>query len=61
MWRLSHSESVPRIAITCNPLAPDGRPKRDLVDKGPISGLSGMKLVRQPRYGRTDAVDFIAD
>ena len=54
-------KSVPRIGITCNQLASDGRPKRDPVEKGPISDHSVMKLVRQPRCGRTDAVDFITD
>ena len=54
-------KSVPRVGITCNQLASDGRPKRDPVDKGPISGLSMMNQVRRPHCGRTDAVDFIAD
>ena len=50
-----------RIDIKCNQLGSDGRPKRDPVEKGPISGHSVIKLVRQPHSGRTDAVDFIAD
>jgi len=47
---------VPRIDITCNQLASDGRPKRDPVEKGPISNHSVMKQSRQPHCGRTDAV-----
>ena len=36
---------MPRIGITCNQLASDGRPKRDPVEKGPISGHSVMNQV----------------
>jgi len=50
-----------QISSTCNPLGSDGRPKRDPVEKGPISDHSVMKLMRQPHCGRTDAVDFIVD
>jgi hypothetical protein len=50
-----------RIGIACNQFASDGRLNRDLVEKGPISGHSVIKLVRQPHCGRTDAVDFIVD
>ena len=61
MWDPPNPKSMVRIGITCNQLASDGRPKRDPFEKGPISGHSAIKLVRQPRCGRTDAVDFIAD
>jgi hypothetical protein len=47
--------------MTCNQLSSDGCPKRGPVEKGLISGDFVMIQERQPRFGRTGAVDFIAD
>ena len=58
---LPTKKNVPRIGITFNQLASDGRPKRDPFEKGSISGHSVLNQVRRPHCGRTDAVDFIAD